>query len=179
MRLRDRGIHRLVDVRTADPQVLRSTVGSMTEWLQKLAVGKDDRAVQPNRASKSSSSETTYAQDLTDPDRIRDEITKMARANARWLERKDLVARTVTIKVRYDDFITVTRSHSDDATRDPESIVRRAVALLDKTEAGRRPVRLLGAGVHNLEAQEAGTESPFETPRLALEPAPGNCEANE
>ena len=154
-RLRARGIHRLVDVRTADPEVLRAAVGSMTEWLRKLAVGEDDRPVEPNRASKSSSSECTYALDLTDLARIREEVAGMARDNARWLEKKGVTARTVTIKVRYGDFTTITRSHSDRATSDPEEIARRAVALLDKTEAGKRPVRLLGAGVFNLEARDA------------------------
>ena len=150
-RLRERGIHRLVDVRTADPEVLRTAVGSMTGWLKKLAAGEDDRPVEPNRRSKSSSSECTYPQDLTDLGRIRDEIAGMARDNALWLGGKRLVARTVTIKVRYDDFTTITRSHSAEPTSDPDHVAKRAVALLDKTEAGKRPVRLLGAGVHNLE----------------------------
>src|SRR6187431_3159130 len=69
-RLREARIERLVDVRTADPTVLRRTVGSMTDWLKKLAAGEDDRAVEPNRPAKSSSSECTYAQDLTDLARI-------------------------------------------------------------------------------------------------------------
>src|SRR5205085_1464916 len=103
-RLRERGIERVVDIRTADPEVLRAAVGSTTEWLQRLAVGEDDRPVEPNRASKSSSSECTYAHDVSDPERIRDEIARMARDNAHWLARKRLVARTVTIKIRYDDF---------------------------------------------------------------------------
>ena len=150
-RLRARGIDRLVDVRRADPEVLRAAVGSMTEWLRKLAVGEDDRPVEPNRASQSSSSECTYAEDLTDLTRIREEIAGMARDNALWLGRNNVVARTVTIKVRYNDFTTITRSHSHEATNDPDAIVGRAVALIEKTEAGRRPVRLLGAGVYNLE----------------------------
>src|SRR5262245_42749153 len=70
-RLRERGIHRLVDVRSADAEVLKTAVGSMTDWLRKLATGEDQRPVEPNRASKSSSSECTYPQDLTDFDRIR------------------------------------------------------------------------------------------------------------
>jgi DNA polymerase-4 len=151
-RLRARGIARLVDVRTADPEVLRDAVGSMADWLLRLARGEDDRPVEPNRASKSSSSECTYSEDLLDLDRIRQEIAGMARDNALWLGRKGIAAKTVTIKVRYDDFTTITRSHSEAATSDPEAIVRRAVALLEKTDAGRRPVRLLGAGVYNLEA---------------------------
>jgi len=166
-RLRERGIQRLVDVRTADPEVLRGAVGSMTEWLQKLARGEDDRAVEPNRASKSSSSEITYAQDLTDIERIRQEISSMARDNALWLGRKGILARTVTIKVRYDDFTTITRSNTQDASNDPEAISARAVALLEKTEAGTRPVRLLGAGVHNLEPEA----KPDDTEEADLFPA--------
>ena len=166
-RLRARGIERLVDVRSADPEVLRAAVGSMTDWLQQLARGDDDRPVDPNRPSKSSSSESTYADDLTDLERIRQEIAVMARDNALWLGRKGIVARTVTIKVRYDDFTTITRSHSQAATSDPDEIVRRAITLLEKTEAGQRPVRLLGAGVYNLEPL-AGPEDTGEVEAVQL-----------
>jgi len=166
-RLRACGIERVVDLRTADPEVVRNAVGGSAEWLQRLAVGEDDRSVEPNRPSKSSSSECTYSQDLTDFERIRAEIVTMARDNALWLGRKRLVARTVTIKVRYSDFTTITRSHSRAATSDPDEIVQRAVALLDKTEVDRRPVRLLGAGVHNLESLEMSGD--VENPQLSLE----------
>jgi DNA polymerase-4 len=161
-RLRACGIERVVDLRTADPEILRNAVGSAAEWLRRLAFGEDDRLVEPDRPSKSSSSECTYSEDLTDLERIRAEIATMARDNARWLGRKRLVARTVTIKVRYSDFTTITRSQSHQATNDSDEIAQRAVALLEKTEAGRRPVRLLGAGVHNLESLEGpgGTDSP-------------------
>jgi DNA polymerase-4 len=126
--------------------------------------------VEPNRPSKSSSSECTYAEDLTDLARIREEIASMARDNALWLGRKGIVARTVTIKVRYSDFTTITRSHSDRPTDDPDELARRAIALLDKTEAGRRPVRLLGAGVHNLALTEGQGTDPLERDQLSLEP---------
>jgi DNA polymerase-4 len=149
-RLRERGIHTLTDVRTANPAVLHTAVGNLADWLLKLASGQDDRPVSPNRQAKSSSSECTYAEDLKDLLRIRDEVAGMAREVADWLVRRDLMARTVTIKVRYEDFTTITRSHSAPPTRDADEIVRRAVTLLDKTDAGQRPVRLLGAGVHNL-----------------------------
>jgi DNA polymerase-4 len=164
-RLRDRGINKLMDVRTADADVLRSAVGSMADWLLQLAAGEDDRPVEPNRPSKSSSSECTYAQDLTDLDRIREEVAEMARDNVDWLKRKGLLARTVTIKVRYDDFTTITRSHSCPPTDDADDIVRRALDLLGKTDAGKRPVRLLGAGVHNFLTRDELTGTgvlPFE-----------------
>jgi DNA polymerase-4 len=74
----------------------------------------------------------------------------MARRVAADLERKQLTARTVTIKVRYPDFTTVTRSHTAEPTRDAAQIAQRAVALLDKTEAALLSVRLLGVGAHAL-----------------------------
>jgi DNA polymerase-4 len=149
-KLRARGIERLVDVRTVDPQELQDTVGSLAEWLRQLAQGIDDRPVVPNRETKSSGSESTYAKDLTDPEEMREEIREMASQAAAWLTRQSLLARTVTIKVRYSDFTTVTRSHSAPPTRDTAAIAQRAVELLDRTEAPRRAVRLLGVSVHNL-----------------------------
>jgi DNA polymerase-4 len=153
-RLRERGIARLVDIRSVDPSLLRETVGSLADWLLQLAAGQDDRPVEPNRPSKSSSSECTYAHDLLDLERIREEVAQMARENATWLEKHGLVARTVTLKVRYDDFTTITRSDTRPPTNNPDQIQERAVGLLARTEAGRRPVRLLGAGVHNIGTPE-------------------------
>jgi len=149
-RLKDRGIETIPDVRAATDDVLRDAVGSAAEWLRELSLGIDDREVTPEREAKSSSSETTYAYDLTDLEQMRLELDEMARDGAAWLARKDLLARTVTIKVRYSDFTTVTRSDTRVPTRDPDQIASRAVALLSRTEAASRPVRLLGAGVHNL-----------------------------
>ena len=164
-RLRERGVERLVDVRTASADLLRDAVGSSADWLRQLADGRDDRAVEPNREVKSSGSENTYSQDLTDINEIRHEIDEMARDAAGWLARTELLCRTVTIKVRYSDFTTITRSHTlAPATRDEASIASRAVTLLDRTEAATRPVRLLGVSVHTLEDPSA----PFDPEEPAL-----------
>ena len=161
-KLRARGIEKLVDVRVADLDVLRDAVGSLADWLQQLAHGIDDRTVEPNQEPKSSGSENTFARDLTDIAEIRMEIDGMARDAAAWLTRRALYARTVTIKVRYQDFTTITRSHTAPPSRDEDEIAARAVALLDKTDAGRRPVRLLGASVHNLCESEMPSAEPRE-----------------
>ena len=153
-KLRARGIERLVDVRATDVQVLRDTVGRLADWLRQLASGVDDRPVVPHRDAKSSGSENTYPEYLTDLLVMRAEIAEMAARAVAWLARKALLARTVTIKVRYSDFTTVTRSHTAAPTREEEHVTARAVQLLDKTEAGRRPVRLLGVSVHNFTNSE-------------------------
>jgi DNA polymerase-4 len=161
-KLRARGIDRLVDVRSADVQILRDTVGSLADWLRQLANGVDDRPVVPNREAKSSGTENTYPEDLTDLETIRAEIAEMASHAIAWLARKTLVARTVTIKVRYSDFTTITRSHSAAATRDETDLTARAVRLLEKTDAGRRPVRLLGVSVHNFSSEADDDRLPFD-----------------
>ena len=148
-KLRARGIERLVDVRAADIQMMRETVGSLADWLRQLAYGVDDRPVVPNRDVKSSGSETTYPHDLTDIDTIRRAVVDMASDASAWLARRQLLARTITIKVRYADFTTISRSHTAPPTRDEHELTARAVRLLDRTDAGQRPVRLLGVSVHN------------------------------
>jgi DNA polymerase-4 len=150
------GILKLTDVRSVELERLREIVGSLADWLRQLSHGDDPRAVVPDRESKSSSTENTYAEDLTDLEAMRAELDRMARENAEWLARRHLAARTVTIKVRYADFTTVTRSHTLSlATADADLIASWAKDLLERTEAGRRPVRLLGVRVQGL-VEQAG-----------------------
>ena len=171
-KLRAAGIDKLTDVRTADATLLRDTVGSLADWLQQLARGEDNRPVVSEHEPKSSGTENTFAHDLTDINDIRDEIAAMARDAAAWLVKRALYARTVTIKVRYQDFTTITRSHTEPATRDEDNIVRRAIALLDRTDCGRLPVRLLGVSVHNLSENPSARQEiaqpslPFDVPSL-------------
>ena len=171
-RLRAHGINKLVDVRAVAVDDLRAVVGSLAPWLQQLAQGVDDRPVEPNREAKSASSENTFNRDLTELDEIRSAVDEMARDVARWLVRKMRRARTVTLKVRYQDFTTITRSVTVAPPTDDASVVAsRAVALLDRTEAGARPVRLLGVGVHNLSSldEEAPSPPPSRVPRLPFD----------
>ncbi|HVB48119.1 MAG TPA: DNA polymerase IV [Burkholderiales bacterium] len=156
-KLRALGIERLVDVRAADPEGLRRAVGSQADWLRQLARGEDPRPVEPQRVRKSISCESTYAEDLTDFAAMRAELERLAQRSAEMLLGKSLRARTVTVKLRYDDFSTVTRSHTGTVpTDDAADIVARAQALLGRTAAATRPVRLLGVGVHGLVGSEPG-----------------------
>lgn len=170
-RLRERGITRLVDVRAAPLELLHESVGSFAESLVRLAQGIDERPVEPNRPLKSRGSENTYATDLTSLDEIQREVAEMARHSAAWLARKSLWARTVTLKVRYDDFTTISRSStSSPATCSEPEIVSRALTLLTRTDAGVRPVRLLGVSVHNLcESPWGPARADDFTPRLPFD----------
>jgi DNA polymerase-4 len=158
-RLREHGLSTLADIRSRSLDDLHALVGSLADWLMELAHGRDDRPVEPDRPSKSSGSECTYAEDLGRMDDIRREVDEMARDAAAWLVRKQRFARTVVLKVRYGDFTTITRSHSTRAaTQSADEIAGRALALIARTEAGKRPVRLLGVSVHGF------TDSPEPPP---------------
>lgn len=151
-KLRAIGVTRLVEVRTCDADALRRAVGSQAAWLQQLARGEDDRPVQPHRESKSCGAERTFDRDLETREEVAASIRDMTERCAAWLARHDLTARTVTIKIRYGDFTTITRSQSAAPTREAGTLSERAVDLLARTEAGTRPVRLAGVSVHGLVA---------------------------
>jgi DNA polymerase IV len=156
-KLRALGIRRLVDVREQDEAALRRAVGSLAASLKRLSWGDDPREVKPDRPWKSISAETTYSVDLEDLREMQAQVAKLAARVASSLEKKNLLARTVTLKLRYGDFTTVTRSHTEEPpTRDPRAFTARATALLERTDAGRRTVRLLGVGAHGLEAAASG-----------------------
>ena len=135
---------------------LQRTVGSLAPWLKRLSHGDDPREVKPDRPWKSISAETTYVTDLDDLQRMKAELGALANKVVNSLQKKNLLARTVTIKVRFDDFTTVTRSHSASPTSAAEAFAARAAALLERTDAARRPVRLLGVGAHGLEEPQSG-----------------------
>ncbi len=162
------GCVRLVDVRRVPAEALRRVVGSWADSLLRLAHGEDPRRVVPNQRAKSCSTEDTYARDLTALAEMRAEIDGMARQDAAWLVKRDLFARTLVLKVRYGDFTTVTRSDTRRPTRDADELAARAVALLARTDAATRPVRLLGVGVHGLLTPEELQRAIPPDPQLPL-----------
>ena len=112
---------------------------------------------------KSLSSERTYAVDLADRGEIEAEVRRLAAHVAASLARKDLEGRTVSIKVRYSDFTTVSRARTLRTPTADEAVIREtALALVGRTEALQRPVRLLGVGCSNF-----GEDAPLQLPLFA------------
>ena len=110
-----------------------------------------------DRPMKSVSHEETFATDVHDRERLRLEIVRMADSVHSRLRAGQLQGRTVTVKLRYGDFKTITRSHSlQRPVASTAELVKLATALLDAVEV-RAGVRLLGVGVSSLEQSEAGS----------------------
>jgi DNA polymerase-4 len=118
--------------------------------LHELAWARDERPVEPDRPSKSVGHEETYAYDLTDPRAIHREIVRLADLVAARLRESGLAGRTVTIKLRFADFVTVTRSRTFPEALDtgPE-LARAGAGLLDDILL-KGGVRLLGLSASNL-----------------------------
>ncbi len=152
----ERGLHRLGvrtigDLHAMPLEVLRARFDDFGEHLWNLARGLDDRPVQTDREAKSISHEHTFAQDLDDPEAVRAVLADEAEQVARRLRRHGRFARTVTVKIRYGDFQTVTRSVTLDTPTDrTDEVVRASRGLFDAWAGNFRPVRLIGAGVSNL-----------------------------
>jgi DNA polymerase-4 len=145
------GVKTVADLRRLDVEALVQRFGKWGEALHQFARGIDDRPVTLDRERKSLGTETTYACDLHALAEKEGEIARLAAEVAEDLQKRRLLARTVTIKVRYADFTTVTRGHTFAvACCDAATLGWHASALLRRTEAAARPVRLLGVTASNL-----------------------------
>jgi len=149
--LAELGVVTVADLRKLDVDALTRRFGRWGEALHQYARGIDDRPVSLERERKSLGTETTYARDLDAVAAIEGEVARLAGEVAEDLQKRRLLARTVTIKVRYTDFTTITRGHTFSvACCDGPTIAWHATALLRKTDAAARPVRLLGVTASNL-----------------------------
>jgi len=135
--------------RSLDDLVARFGFHGRTLW--QYARGLDERPVRPHQERKSLGSERTFSRDLADLAALDAELEKLAGEVAAGLARRDLTACTVSVKVRYDDFTTVSRSRTVRVpTAEPQALAAHARELLRCTGAGPRPVRLLGVTASTL-----------------------------
>jgi DNA polymerase-4 len=129
--------------------------------LHELACGRDDRPVEPDRETKSIGQEETFPRDVADKEALGREVRRMAERVGTRLRDHGLAGRTVTLKVRFPDFRTITRSATLPEPFDLSAeIARQALALLDKVDTA-GGVRLLGVSMSNLSAGVAHQASLF------------------
>lgn len=116
------------------------------------ARGIDTRAVETDGETKSISNEITFVHDVRDGDELRRVIRNLGENVGRRLRAKQINGRTINIKLRWEDFTTLTRQMTlQYATQDDVVIVREATRLFEANWIKNKPVRLIGVGVANLE----------------------------
>jgi len=139
------GVRTFRDLSRISPEVLEQDFGKNGVKMHFLSMGIDERDVVPERDVKSISHEETFPQDILDMNLAKKKLLSLAMKVARRMHQEGLIGKTVTLKAKYYDFSQITRSTTlSKATDDGFEIYSTACSLLEKTEAGKRPVRLLG-----------------------------------
>jgi len=153
------GVRTIGDLAALPPETLTRRFGKHGLHLHLAANGIDDRPVEPVREIKSIGHEETFSEDLTDPAVIEKELLELATRVGERLRSRKLQGLTITVKIKYHDFSTCSRSATlSEPTNDTTTIFRQSRELLRKTEAGRKPVRLAGISVGNLSPPGAGCQ---------------------
>jgi DNA polymerase-4 len=134
---------------------LVSRLGGHGADLHALAFGRDDRPVEPWTPPKSMGAETTFERDVDDRARLETTLRGQAERVARELRAGGVAASRVTLKLRFADFHTITRSHTGDPTQDGLELYRRAAGLFARERLVQR-VRLIGVSASALGRPESG-----------------------
>lgn len=111
-KLNSLGIQTGADLREKSLDFLQRNFGKSGAWYYAISRGEDDREVEPQRIRKSSGSETTFNEDLSDPALIEEQLLTQADEVWDWCRKNQIFGRTVTIKVKYANFKQITRSRT-------------------------------------------------------------------
>lgn len=161
-RLLERGITTIGHVAALTDEQAKAIFGSWGLELRELARGVDQRTVEPDRETKSISTEETFEYDVHDERRLREVLREQAIELAQKLEREGLCACTIGIKVKRSDFkIVVRQTNLAEPTAEARRIFIAAVHCLRRAELGQKPVRLVGTRVASLVSGEPRQQSLF------------------
>jgi DNA polymerase-4 len=152
--LRTLGLHTVGDLASTPVQTLQRALGpAVGAHLAALAWGRDDRVVTPSEPERSIGAEETFPVDVDDPSVVRRELLRLAERTAARLRAAGQVGRTISIKIRFADFTTITRSRTlPEATDVGRVVYDTSLALYDALGLERARLRLVGVRVEQLAA---------------------------
>jgi len=147
------------DLRQTPVKILEKKFGKQGAKIHLLAMGIDDRDVIPEHDVKSIGHELTFSQDIISLDVAQKELLALSNKVARRMRYKKVKGRTITLKVKYSDFVQITRSITlHKSTDDGSEIYSVACRLLEDTEITQKPIRLLGVSLSQLSFLRIGTQ---------------------
>ncbi|WP_312198437.1 DNA polymerase IV [Anaerospora hongkongensis] len=145
------GIRTIGQFAAADPKLLERHIGRDVYDLQRLARGLDDRPVVPDQQIKSVGNEETFDKDLYQWDEIEKQLLLFADKVGWRLRRLTLSGRTITVKVRFASFKTITRSRTLEEATNLDDTLYHIARELYKSIPSAEGIRLLGLTVSNLQ----------------------------
>ncbi len=164
-KMQNLGIKNGADLKNYPLDELLRRFGKNGSYYYEIAHAVDSRPVDPSRERKSVGRETTLSEDITDRAKMLEIIGELAEEVEETLKRLKIEGRTVVVKLKYEDFQSVTRSRTlNHNISTAAEMMPHAEELLEKTEAGTRKVRLLGITVTGFPEIEYGPiqlEFPF------------------
>lgn len=144
-------IHTIAELRKLSLEKALELFGKSGLLYYRLSRGIDERPVATRDFAKSLSTERTFDEDISDPEILQNHLRRQAAEVAQSCLEQKMTGTTVVVKLRYNDFATITRSQTVPApTRDQQKIIELGLELLEKTEYRTRPVRLFGIGLSGL-----------------------------
>jgi len=156
-KMKSMGIYTGKDLKEWDEIELVERFGKTGRYYYRIVRGDDNREVKAHRIRKSIGKERTFSEDVEELNWIHNFLEELSEKISHNMKKKKMAGKTVTLKVRYDDFETLTRSTSfSHYINKGEDIAETAKSLLEQTEAGKRKVRLLGITLSNLNLSEEG-----------------------
>jgi DNA polymerase-4 len=169
-RLRELGIETIGQLQRTPQETLAARFGANHGAdLLRRAHFHDDSPVETDRVLKSRSNERTFDEDVDSLEELEQVLRRLARELCEGLERRGKRGRNVAIKVRLDDWTTVTRARTIDAYTHDTAIVTEVALELLRAYAPPRPVRLLGVRVASFEEEGGGAPAPVARPRNAAQ----------
>lgn len=145
------GIYTGADLKKLDLIQLQTHFGSSANYYYNIARGIDERPVKAHRQRKSIGKETTFGNNITDKKHIWDTLKSIAEKLEAILLDKKMLARTITLKVKYADFQLITRSKTESTSLQSKQVILEIIPeLIKKTEIGVRPIRLIGISLSGL-----------------------------
>ena len=159
-KMQNLGINSGADLKKYSKEQLTQLFGKAGNYFFEIAHGIDDRPVKPDRVRKSIGKETTLSTDIDDMDEIIAILDGIAYRLVSSLDKHGAKGHTITLKIKYFDFRSITRSVTLDDPVDTAVLIMRWVKkLLAKTEAGKKKIRLLGISISNFDIQVAETDT--------------------
>lgn len=160
------GIQTGLDLRQKTLAELSDRFGKSGQYYFNIARAVDERPVRSQRIRKSLGKEMTFAQDILSITELTAKLLDLADIVLESLKKHQLKARTLTVKVKYADFQQVTRAATLDQAVTLDDLKTVIPALLKRTEAGIKPVRLVGLSLSSFSEQSSEVR---EAPQLALD----------